>query len=108
MKESGLMPALRQLLLHLRELRQYAVVPGLPANHEGLRRAPEWRTDLTSRFENLRKQGSRVGVDLRISAEAFACASPNYAFMALCETGISEPRGGAPRPILACFSPEEP
>ena len=29
---------------------------------EGLRRAPEWRTDLASQVEDLRKQGSRVEV----------------------------------------------
>ncbi len=33
-----------------------------PRQFEGLRRAPEWRTDLASQVEALRKQGSRVEV----------------------------------------------
>ncbi len=33
-----------------------------PGRFEGLRRAPEWRTDLASQVEDLRKQGSRVEV----------------------------------------------
>jgi NTE family protein len=33
-----------------------------PGQFEGLRRAPEWRTDLASQVEDLRKQGSRVEV----------------------------------------------
>jgi NTE family protein len=33
-----------------------------PGQFEGLRRAPEWRTDLASQVEGLRKQGSRVEV----------------------------------------------
>lgn len=33
-----------------------------PGRFEGLRRAPEWRTDLASQVEGLRKQGSRVEV----------------------------------------------
>jgi NTE family protein len=34
----------------------------VPGQFEGLRRAPEWRTDLASQVEDLRKQGSRVEV----------------------------------------------
>jgi NTE family protein len=33
-----------------------------PGQFEGLRRAPEWRMDLASQVEDLRKQGSRVEV----------------------------------------------
>ena len=33
-----------------------------PGGFEGLRRAPEWRTDLASQVEDLREQGSRVEV----------------------------------------------
>jgi NTE family protein len=33
-----------------------------PGQFEGLRRAPEWRTDLASQVEDLRQQGSRVEV----------------------------------------------
>jgi NTE family protein len=33
-----------------------------PGQFEGLRREPEWRTDLASQVEDLRKQGSRVEV----------------------------------------------
>ena len=33
-----------------------------PGQFEGLRRAPEWRTDLAGQVEDLRKQGSRVEV----------------------------------------------
>ncbi len=33
-----------------------------PGGFEGLRRAPEWRTDLASQVEDLRNQGSRVEV----------------------------------------------
>src|ERR1700733_847253 len=33
-----------------------------PGQFEGLRRAPEWRTDLASQVEDLRKQGSRIEV----------------------------------------------
>jgi NTE family protein len=61
-----------------------------PGQFEGLRRAPEWRTDLASQAEDLRRQGSRVEV-ITPDAESRAAMGTNLMDLA---TRIPTARAG--------------
>jgi NTE family protein len=61
-----------------------------PGQFEGLRREPEWRTDLASQVEDLRKQGSRVEV-ITPDADSRAAMGTNLADLA---TRIPTARAG--------------